>query len=350
MKRMLAFLMLFSLVAYSHAFAQGFESPRLAYGFSAGGAMGDNDNADKWVPQYQGFLQYRLVPQHLLGQVGLGYTKLRASGVYEADIVILDNRFLYIPFSLPNVNPYVYAGFGVAKDLSKEQNYMPVIPFGLGMQSRLTDRVMLQISGGYNLVLSDKLSETKSTSTKRNTFTNGKHDGFYGFLIGLTFTGPSTKIGSPQVAPTTTQPVTTQPIITAPRTAPQPVAQQPAAPQPREAVPSQVSFVTVYFDFDQSYIREDQFSTLARNAQLLEKQNTISVRLEGNCDERGTEEYNMELGQRRADSVREYLVNYGIQSSRMTTVSYGEMRPVATGHDEAAFAQNRRCDIVITSR
>ncbi len=188
MKRMLVFLFLLTLVSYSHAFAQAFESPRLAYGGTLGGAAGDNDNADKWVVQYRGFLQYRLISQHVLGQVGIGYTKLRASGVYEADIYMLDNRFLYIPFSLPNVNPYMYAGFGVAKDLNKGQGYMPMIPFGIGMQTRLNDRVMLQVSGGYHLVLSDKLSETKTTSSERNTFTNGKHDGFYGFLLGITFT------------------------------------------------------------------------------------------------------------------------------------------------------------------
>ena len=190
MKRMLSFLLLFALIACSNVFAQQFESPSLAYGFSAGGATGDNSNADKWVVQYRGYLQYRLISHHVLGQAGLGYTKLRASGVYTADIVTLDNRFLFIPFSLPNVNPYLYAGFGVAKDLNKGQSYMPMIPFGVGMQTRLSERVMLQINAGYNLVLSDKLSETKSTGSDRNTFTNGKHDGFYGFLLGLTFTFP----------------------------------------------------------------------------------------------------------------------------------------------------------------
>jgi hypothetical protein len=191
MKRVLVFLsLIIALAAGSHAYAQNFDSPTLAYGFSAGGAMGDNDNADKWVPQFRGYLQYRIVNHHLLGQVGLGYTKLQASGVYEADMVMLENRFLYSPFTLPNVNPFLYAGLGVAKDLNKGQNYMPYIPFGVGMQTSLNSRVMLQISGGYNLVLSDELSETKTTGSDRNTFTNGKHDGFYGFLLGLTFTMP----------------------------------------------------------------------------------------------------------------------------------------------------------------
>ena len=83
---------------------------------------------------------------------------------------------------------------------------------------------------------------------------------------------------------------------------------------------------------------------------MLEKYSTVNIRIEGNCDERGSEEYNMALGQRRADAVRDYFINYGISSSRMTTVSYGEMRPATTGQNESAWAQNRRADIVITSR
>ncbi len=192
MKRLLVLLIAFiALVVSSQAFAQDYVSPRLAYGFGVGGAQGDNSGGDKWVLHFRGFLQYRLIPNYLLGQVGMDYTKLRASGVYTADIIMLDNKFLYIPFSLTNVNPFMYAGFGVVKDLNKGQNYLPTIPFGVGMQTRLTESVMLQLSGGYHLVLSDKLSETKGgASTKRNTFTNGKHDGFYGFLVGLTFTMP----------------------------------------------------------------------------------------------------------------------------------------------------------------
>ena len=178
MKRILVSLSLLIMVtASSNALAQEYTSPKLAYGFSIGGAQGDNSNADKWVQQYSGFLQYRLVPEYVLGQVSLGYTKLRAPETYTADIIILENRFLFIPLSLPNVNPFLYAGVGVAKDLNKGQSYMPTIPFGVGMQTRLTNRVMLQISGGYNLVLSDNLSETKTPgNNKKNTFTNGKHD------------------------------------------------------------------------------------------------------------------------------------------------------------------------------
>jgi peptidoglycan-associated lipoprotein len=155
---------------------------------------------------------------------------------------------------------------------------------------------------------------------------------------------------------TTSQPLTTQPAQQAPATSRQGGGAgggtiQPLTPQqPREQAPGQISFLPVYFDLDQSSIRQDQLTVLSRNAQLLEKYTTITIRLEGNCDERDTEEYNISLGQRRADSVKDYFTNYGISASRMTTVSYGEMRPVAAGHDEAAWSQNRRVEIVVVPR
>ncbi|MFA6470434.1 MAG: peptidoglycan-associated lipoprotein Pal [Candidatus Latescibacterota bacterium] len=137
----------------------------------------------------------------------------------------------------------------------------------------------------------------------------------------------------------------------APAPAPAPVIPEPPkkveeAPQP----PSNLAFTTVYFDLDKSDIRADQTGTLNTDGNLLNQWKTITVRLEGNCDERGTVEYNLALGQRRADSVKSYLVNYGISDSRITTVSYGEERPVDPGHSESAWAKNRRVDFAITNR
>jgi peptidoglycan-associated lipoprotein len=105
-----------------------------------------------------------------------------------------------------------------------------------------------------------------------------------------------------------------------------------------------------YFDFDKSDIRTDQASSLNSNAELLNRWNTISVRIEGNCDERGSNEYNLALGQRRADSAKRFLVDYGISESRINTRSYGKERPIDPGHNEAAWAKNRRDDFVITGR
>jgi peptidoglycan-associated lipoprotein len=109
---------------------------------------------------------------------------------------------------------------------------------------------------------------------------------------------------------------------------------------------SQIS--TIYFDYDKFFIREDQMSVMNRNAELTYR-NSLRVRIEGHCDERGTDEYNMALGQRRADQLRDFLTNYGVTAGNIETISYGEMRPAVQGSDESAWSRNRRAETVITS-
>ncbi len=103
----------------------------------------------------------------------------------------------------------------------------------------------------------------------------------------------------------------------------------------------------VYFDFDSSDIRNDQVSRIETNAEFLKKEMERNIRIEGNCDPRGTSEYNMALGERRALSAKKYLVNLGIDESRLSTISFGEERLLMHGHDELSWAQNRRDDFVI---
>ena len=114
--------------------------------------------------------------------------------------------------------------------------------------------------------------------------------------------------------------------------------------------PRDLAFDAVHFDFDKSSIRSDQRSTINRTAQLLDKYPSVKVLIEGHCDERGSNEYNLALGQRRADTAKLYLVDYGISGSRISTVSHGEERPVAAGHNESAWSKNRRAEFVITAR
>ncbi|MHB8789535.1 MAG: peptidoglycan-associated lipoprotein Pal [Desulfobulbaceae bacterium] len=102
----------------------------------------------------------------------------------------------------------------------------------------------------------------------------------------------------------------------------------------------------VYFDFDKSDIRADQVERVENNAAFLKK-NTVRIRIEGNCDERGTNEYNLALGERRAQSAKKYLVNLGVDDARLDTVSWGEEKALLFGHDEISWAQNRRDDFVI---
>jgi peptidoglycan-associated lipoprotein len=98
----------------------------------------------------------------------------------------------------------------------------------------------------------------------------------------------------------------------------------------------------VFFDTDQSTIREDGRATLNRQAEWLKKYGNYQITIEGHCDERGTREYNLALGERRANAARQYLVAQGIPAARVKTVSYGKERPDPVGSDEAAWARNRR--------
>ena len=101
---------------------------------------------------------------------------------------------------------------------------------------------------------------------------------------------------------------------------------------------------SIYYDFD-SYALKPEFEPVVEaNASYLKQHSGASVRIEGNCDERGSTEYNIALGQRRADGVRKMLELAGVPAQRIETVSYGEEKPQAVGHDEQAWAQNRRSD------
>ncbi len=102
----------------------------------------------------------------------------------------------------------------------------------------------------------------------------------------------------------------------------------------------------VYFDFDSSDIKSNQVARIETNSEFVKKVKK-AVRIEGNCDPRGTNEYNMALGERRAQSAKKYLVNLGVNESKLLTVSYGEERMLLHGHDELSWSQNRRADFVV---
>jgi len=106
---------------------------------------------------------------------------------------------------------------------------------------------------------------------------------------------------------------------------------------------------SILFDFDSYRIREDQVSLLTKNATVLKNADT-SVLIEGHCDERGTEEYNIALGQERATATKQYLVSLGVDDSRIRTITFGEGRPAATGHDEDSWSQNRRAEFLQVDR
>ena len=139
----------------------------------------------------------------------------------------------------------------------------------------------------------------------------------------------------------------------APAQQPQPAEEPPAAGDFEAAEPgSDVLSIqeinetgvlkTIYFDYDQSGIRPDQRATLQANAQFLRNNSNFRLVIAGHCDERGTRDYNMALGERRASATMQYLVSLGVPRDRVDIISYGEETPAATGNNESAWAQNRR--------
>jgi peptidoglycan-associated lipoprotein len=106
----------------------------------------------------------------------------------------------------------------------------------------------------------------------------------------------------------------------------------------------------IHFEFDKYTIGESEAQVLKQNAAVLTKFPTLKIQIEGNCDERGTNEYNLALGERRASSAKQYLVSLGITAGRISIISYGEERPLETAHSEEAWAKNRRADFIILSK
>ncbi|MEW5876004.1 MAG: peptidoglycan-associated lipoprotein Pal [Candidatus Zixiibacteriota bacterium] len=102
----------------------------------------------------------------------------------------------------------------------------------------------------------------------------------------------------------------------------------------------------IYFDFDQYNLRDDARRDLDFNAEVLKQNPDAVLVIEGHCDERGTNEYNLALGERRAQAAKDYLSRLGVDASRLSIISYGEERPSAMGHDEAAWSKNRRAEFV----
>jgi peptidoglycan-associated lipoprotein len=106
----------------------------------------------------------------------------------------------------------------------------------------------------------------------------------------------------------------------------------------------------VYFDFDKSALKDEARTSLQRNGSLLRTYGHFDLLIEGHCDERGTDEYNLALGERRANATKSYLVSLGVAANRMRTLSYGSERPVCTEHQESCWWQNRRDHMVVSGR
>jgi peptidoglycan-associated lipoprotein len=106
----------------------------------------------------------------------------------------------------------------------------------------------------------------------------------------------------------------------------------------------------IYFDFDRYDLRPDARATLDRKVVYMMENGSVRAQIEGHCDERGTNAYNLALGERRANSAKQYITTAGVSDGRLSTISYGEERPADPGHNEAAWAQNRRAHFVVTGQ
>jgi peptidoglycan-associated lipoprotein len=112
----------------------------------------------------------------------------------------------------------------------------------------------------------------------------------------------------------------------------------------------QVLLDKIYFDFNEYALSAKARSSLVKNSELMKKDQSVTVRIEGHCDERGSDEYNLALGEKRAKAAMQYMVTMGIPEKQLSVISYGKEKPVATGHDEDSWAQNRRDEFVISSK
>jgi peptidoglycan-associated lipoprotein len=169
------------------------------------------------------------------------------------------------------------------------------------------------------------------------------------------------KKAPPVARPTPPPPTPTSTTPSRPPAPPEPVREPtivPPEPVPNDAISSaslddlnrNSPLKPVFFELDSSDLSRDGQRALDENATVLKRYGTWAVTIEGHCDERGTAEYNLALGERRATAARAYLMSLGIPADRLRTVSYGKEFPFDPGHDETAFAKNRRAHFVITAK
>ena len=163
----------------------------------------------------------------------------------------------------------------------------------------------------------------------------------FALLLGACASQQTAEAPQPAPAPASTP-------APAPAAQAQPVEQPKAEMNPLHDPNSILAKRSVYFDFDKSDIKPEFRALVEAHAGYMTGHASATVRIEGNCDERGSREYNLALGQRRADSLRKAMVLLGVSDTRIETISWGEEKPRAMGRNEAAWSQNRRDDIIYT--
>jgi len=145
--------------------------------------------------------------------------------------------------------------------------------------------------------------------------------------------------------PVTDKSAVAQPQGTASPSTTRPTSQAPVAGNPLRDPNNILSKRSVFFDYDSNSVKDEYRGLVQAHSRYLADKRDTNIRIEGNCDERGSREYNLALGQRRAEAVKKVMTVLGVTDARIETVSYGEEKPLAQGHDEQSWSQNRRADI-----
>jgi outer membrane protein OmpA-like peptidoglycan-associated protein len=399
MKRLYLYLLLAAAFGIStQAVAQPltqsqFRFPELAWGFSLGGAHGDNVNGDRWGMQARGFLQYELISPMLIGQIGLGYAELSAPDKYFAKTGIADFRLLFTPFSLANLNPYLYLGIGASKKLNtSNSDFLPIVPLGAGIQTRISNGILLAVNGGYNLSLSDKLDGIARSNTDMNALTNGKNDGYFGFSLGLAFTiaggyDEAAELKAKALAEenarrleaeenarhakqlTDAEALRVKGLNDAEALRVKGLADAEARrmkdlsdaearrladlnSRPKDTVlilekGKTVVLKGVNFEFNKATLTDDSAPILQKAYNALIANADVKIVITGHTDNVGSKQYNQKLSLKRAQSVRNWLVKKGIASNRMRTVGRGFSEPVASNDTEEGRAENRRMEFYV---
>lgn len=163
-------------------------------------------------------------------------------------------------------------------------------------------------------------------------------------LLTVLFAGCSKEEPAPPTAEAAAKPATPPPAPPPPPTPP------PAGPSRSQQALQDFQNQDINFDFDKYDLRPDARAILDRKVAFLNENSSIRTQIEGHCDERGTSAYNMVLGERRANAAKQYLSTAGVSAARVSTISYGKERPLDPGHNEAAWAKNRRDRFVVTGQ
>jgi peptidoglycan-associated lipoprotein len=184
---------------------------------------------------------------------------------------------------------------------------------------------------------------------------------FFAVILAMALAAGACGKKKPPVAAPTPSPGGPPPVTTAPPAPPQPVEEATPVPQPTIAEDTiggkslddlnrDSPLKPAFFELDSADLSAEGQAVVQSNAELLKKYASWAITIEGHCDERGTAEYNLALGERRAMAVKTYLVSLGIPPDRLRTVSYGKEFPFDPGHNESAWAKNRRAHFVVTSK